>query len=72
MKKQKAPKEEVEERLNEILIEDIGEEYRIKWASDNSGPHVCVYFEGEFPPESKEYLPSSFMGWRLIKIIVRI
>ena len=66
MKKEKASKIDVEDRLNEILIEDIGEEYRIKWASDNSGPHVCVMFENEFPENSRKYLPTPFMGWRLI------
>tara|TARA_Y100001970_G_C14034638_1_gene750430 strand:+ start:553 stop:816 length:264 start_codon:yes stop_codon:yes gene_type:complete len=70
--KQKAPKSEVEDALHEICIEDIGEEYRILWQSDDGGNHVVVAFEGICPPKSKELIKSPFMGWRLIKLICPI
>jgi len=65
--KTKSPKEEVEDRLHEILIEEIGEEYRILWESDDGGYHIVIAFEEICPPKSKELIPGSFMGWRLIK-----
>jgi hypothetical protein len=65
----KSPKKVVEEKLHEILIEDIGEEYRILWESDDGGNHVVVAFEEFCPPITKTLLPGDFMGWRLIRKI---
>ena len=67
--KTKSPKNEVEDRLHEICIDDIGEEYRILWQQDDGGSHVVVAFEDEVPPAAKNLLDSPFMGWRLIKLI---
>jgi hypothetical protein len=68
--KTKHPKDEVDDKLHELCIAEIGEEYRVLWQSDDGGNHVCVYFEEEVPEKAKQVLSSPFMGWRLIKVIV--
>ena len=68
--KTKANKTEVEDKLHEICIEKIEEEYRVLWQSDDGGHHVVVAFENKCPPLAKKLLSSTFMGWRLILLIV--
>ena len=65
----KFPKSEVEDRLHEICIEDIGEEYRVLWQSDDGGNHLVVAFEDKFPPNTREFISTPFMGWRTIFLI---
>jgi len=66
----KATKDEVEDKLHEICIADIGEEYRVLWQNDDGGLHIVVAFEEQCPSLAKELIESPFMGWRLIKLIV--
>ena len=67
--KNKAPKEDVEDKLHEICIADIGEEYRVLWQNDDGGLHIVVAFEEEVPALAKQLIISPFMGWRLVKLI---
>ena len=69
-KKNKAAYKEAEDRLHEICIEDIGEEYRVLQQADDGGTHIVVAFEEQMPWNAREYIPSPFMGWRLIFLIV--
>ena len=72
MKKSKYSKEEVEDKIHDICIDQIEEEYRVFWRSDDSGTHVCVYFEGKIPRLAEKLLPNNFMDARLILICVPI
>mgnify|MGYP001421464693 CR=1 FL=1 len=67
--KTKFPKDEVEDKLHDILIGEIGEEYRVLWENDDGGLHITIAFEEVCPPLAKKLLPGQFMGWRLIKKI---
>ena len=67
--KTKASKTEVEDKLHEICIADIGEEYRVLWQSDDGGNHIVVAFEETVPSLAKELIPRPFCGWRLIFLI---
>ena len=64
-KKTKATKIEVEDKLSELCILEWDTEFRILFQSDDMGEHVVVAFEGEVPPDSKDKIKSSFMGWRV-------
>ncbi|OUU74680.1 MAG: hypothetical protein CBC29_06010 [Methylococcaceae bacterium TMED69] len=66
MKKTKSEKSDVEEKIDEICIVEIEEEYRVLWESDDGGNHIVVAFEKNCPPMAKKLLKSPFMGWRLI------
>jgi hypothetical protein len=66
---EKASKELVEEELDRICITEIGEEYRILWQADDGGNHVVIAFEEECPQKAKDIFHSTFMGWRLIKLV---
>ncbi len=68
--RKKAPREEVENKISEICIENWDTEFRVLFQSDDGGKHVVVAFEGAAPAESKELLKSPFMGWRLVRMIV--
>ena len=68
----KKSKTEVEDRLHEICIEDIGEEYRVFFKSDDGGEHICVAFEGIVPPGTRKLIDTPFMGWRLIIVITPV
>ena len=61
---------EAEDRLHEICIEDIGEEYRIYISSDDGGNHIVVAFEENLPEDARSKIENPFMGWRLIFLIV--
>jgi len=65
----KSSKAKVEEKLHEICIEKIGEEYRVLWQSDCGGNHIVVAFEEKAPDIAKDILRGVFMGWRLILMI---
>lgn len=65
----KGTKKEVEDALHEICITEWDTEYRVLWTSDDGGNHITVAFEG-VPENSAEKIPSTFMGWRLIKMNV--
>ena len=65
----KSPKEKVEDALHEICIEEIGEEYRVLWKTDDGGNHIVVAFEEKVPEVAKKLLSAVFMGWRLILMI---
>lgn len=71
-KKTKLLKQEALDKIDEICIETIGEEYRAKMESDDGGNHLVVYFEGTCPPLAKKYFQtgSSFHGWDIIIKIV--
>ncbi len=72
MKNEKPSKAEVEDKIHDICIDQIEEEYRVFWQSDDSGTHVSVYYEGKIPKLAEKLLPNNFMGWRLLLIIVPI
>ena len=69
-KKEKISKEEALEKIDEICIGKIGEEYRAKIESDDGGNHLSIYFEGSCPALAKEYFHGSFHGWDTVIIIV--
>ena len=69
-KKNKLPKEEVLELIDEICIEKIGEEYRVAFESDDGGYHACISFEEKCPPLAKEIFQKGFHGWDVILKIV--
>ena len=69
VKKKKESKLELEDKLHEICIADIGEEYRVLFKNDDGGEHVCVAFEEKLPPSAREYISSPFLGWRLMFVI---
>ena len=70
-KKNKLPKEQLTDIIDEICIEQIGEEYRVKFESDDGGYHVCISFEEECPALAKQiFHGGSFHGWDVILKIV--
>lgn len=76
LKLKKFPKRDknfVMEAIEDICIEDIDIEYRVKLGSDDGGSHIAVYFELEdgekLPDKAKRLLSSPFCGWRVIKLI---
>jgi hypothetical protein len=64
----KSSREELEEKLHEILIEEIGEEYRFLWKSDDSGIKPTIMFEEVCPDLAIKKLLGRFMGWDLILV----
>ena len=69
-KKEKISKLEIIEKIDEICIDQIGEEYRAILESDDGGFHVSVYFEEKCPELAKKTFHGNFFGWRTIIIIV--
>ncbi len=69
-KEEKISKEKLVEKIDEICIEQIGEEYRAKMESDDGGFHAVVYFEEKCPALAKKIFNGNFCGWRTIITIV--
>ena len=66
----KMPGEEALEKIDEICIEQVGEEYRVKIDNDDGGRVINVLFEEEVPQLARDLLRSPFFGWRLVRTIV--
>ena len=69
MKTKEYTKKEVEDKIHDLCIDQIEEEYRVFWQSDDSGAHVSVYYEEKIPKLAEQLLPNDFMGWRLILVL---
>jgi hypothetical protein len=69
MKTKEYTKNEVEDKIHEICIDQIEEEYRVFWQSDDSGLHISVYYEVDIPKLAEQLLTNDFMGRRLILVI---
>ncbi len=68
--REKIPAKEAMEKIDEICIEQIGEEYRVKIDNDDGGSMINVLFEGECPKLAKSLIPSPFCGWRRVLTVV--
>lgn len=69
-KRKKAPKNEVDDALHEICITNWDTEFRVLFQSDDMGEHVAVAFEGSIPNNSKDFIRTPFMGWRIMRLEV--
>ena len=69
-RREKIPAKEAIEKIDEICIEQIGEEYRAKIDNDDGGSVINVMFEENCPPLAKELIQNPFFGWRRVLTIV--
>lgn len=58
------------DKIDEICIEQIGEEYRVKIDNDDGGSLINVLFEGSCPRLARSLIPSPFYGWRRVLTVV--
>ena len=68
--RKKIPAKEAIEKIDEICIDKIGEEYRVKIDNDDSGSLLNVLFEEKCPDLAKELIQNPFYGWRRVLTIV--